>query len=77
MRLLRDFFCQYCETETERYVDSEERHIQCVCGKMADRVIGMPRVSLEGISGAFPGAHDRWARVREQKARLHAKKNAD
>jgi hypothetical protein len=77
MRLLRDFYCQHCGTETERLVDSEERHVECKCGHMADRVIGMPRVSLEGITGAFPGAADHWAKIREEKFRSNARKNAE
>jgi len=39
------------------------------------RVIGMPNIQLEGITGAFPGAHERWARVREEKAAIHKRKS--
>mgnify|MGYP000414472059 CR=1 FL=1 len=48
MRLLRDFFCDHCNTETERYVDSDTKFVSCTCGYDARRVIGMPRIALEG-----------------------------
>ena len=35
--------------------------------------LGAPRAKLEGITGSFPGAHDRWARIREEKHRKHVK----
>ncbi len=41
------------------------------------KIIGMPRVALEGITGAFPGAHDRWATIREANARQKAAKRAE
>lgn len=74
MRLLRDFKCPHCGAETEHYIDSEATTVECQCGNLATRIIGMPHVSLEGITGAFPGAHSRWADIREQKARQQAKK---
>jgi hypothetical protein len=40
-----------------------------------DRDISTPTVSLEGITGAFPGAHDKWARIREQKFRKNISRN--
>ncbi len=74
MKLLRDFKCDACGKTNERYIDSETRQVECGCGALAYRVIGMPRVELEGITGAFPGAHDRWARIREQNAAIKARK---
>ena len=38
------------------------------CGDPAQRIISPVRSHLEGISGAFPTAADRWARVHEQAA---------
>ena len=77
MRLLRDFKCDACGAEQERFVDSYFTQIQCDCGGTASRVVGMPMVKLEGITGAFPGAHDRWARIREEKFRGNMRKNAE
>jgi len=46
------------------------------CGKAANRIMSAPRVNLEGITGAFPGAYDRWARVRAEKLSQERKKNS-
>ena len=75
MRLLRDFECPSCKEIFERYVDSESSVVTCDCGHMAHKMMSAPTISLEGITGAFPGAHEKWARIREQKARDVAKKN--
>ncbi len=75
MRTLRDFVCEKCGKVQERFIDSETIAVDCACGDVAKRQIGMPHVSLEGITGAFPGAHDRWARIREDRARINARKN--
>jgi DNA-directed RNA polymerase subunit RPC12/RpoP len=70
MRLLRDFLCEHCGTEKERYIDSDTSQVVCdECGNTAVRLIGMPRVALEGITGSFPGAADRWAKIREDRHR--------
>lgn len=77
MRTLRDFFCDHCGVEQERYVSTDIKEVACEeCGRPAIRLIGMPRVSLEGISGSFPGAHSRWADIREANARQKAAKRA-
>ncbi len=76
MKRLRDFRCDRCGSEREELVEAETLQVECSCGQMMDRQIGMPRIGLEGISGAFPSAADRWANVREQKARIAQKKEA-
>ena len=73
MKLLRDFCCKTCGETAERYVDSETKQLPCSCGEFADRVIGMPRVALDGTDPAFPGAYSRWADIREQKRDKAAK----
>jgi hypothetical protein len=75
-KLLREFKCPTCGEISERFLDTSVEKVECSCGSMAVRQIGMPTVSLEGISGAFPGAHDKWARIREDNARIKAKRNA-
>ncbi len=74
MRLLRDFHCDDCGRDQERFIDTTIHYVDCECGGKAYKVIGMPHVSLEGITGAFPGAHDRWARIREENAKIKAKR---
>lgn len=75
MRQMFDFVCSACDAVTERYIDSDVRSLVCECGHEATRVIGMPTVKLEGITGAFPGAAEKWARVREDNARIKAARN--
>lgn len=76
MRTLRDFQCPFCTKITERLVEAEIETIACPCCESdAGQLIGMPTVRLEGVTGAFPGAHDRWARIREDNARIKAKKS--
>lgn len=75
MKMLRDYLCKSCGAVTEKYIDTTITEIDCSCGDKAHRVIGMPSVRLEGISGAFPGAHHKWAQIREDNARIKARKS--
>lgn len=76
MRTIRDFLCEDCGSLNERFVDSATRSIECPdCGGPANEQLSMPTVRLEGISGDFPDAHDRWARIREENARIKAKRS--
>mgnify|MGYP003345816005 CR=1 FL=1 len=61
---------------TEKLVDDEVRSVECPhCHNEASRIISSPRISLEGITGAFPSAADKWARKHEQAARVYQKRN--
>jgi hypothetical protein len=60
---------------TEKLVDDEVRSIECPhCRNEASRIISSPRISLEGITGAFPSAHEAWARKHEEATRVAYKK---
>jgi len=60
---------------TEKLVDDEVRSIECpYCRNEASRIISSPRISLEGITGAFPSAHEAWARKHEEATRVAYKK---
>lgn len=72
---MRDFRCHSCGKHTERFIDTETNHITCMCGNVATRIIGMPRVSLDGTDPGFPGAYDKWARIREDNARIKSKRS--
>lgn len=76
MKAMFDFHCDDCGTGTERFISADVRSIKCECGGTMKRLISTPTVVLEGITGAFPGAHDKWARIREQNARIKARKNS-
>lgn len=69
MRTMRDFLCSHCGQVTEKLVDNDFKTIECPeCQGDAVEQLSMPTVRLEGITGAFPGASERWARIREEKA---------
>jgi hypothetical protein len=60
---------------TEKLVDDGVRSIECPhCRNEASRIISSPRISLEGITGAFPSAHEAWARKHEEATRVAYKK---
>lgn len=76
MRTIRDFLCVECDSLNERLVDSEIHTIECPdCGGRANEQLSMPTVKLDGTSGDFPGAYDRWARIREENAKIKAKRS--
>jgi hypothetical protein len=39
-------------------------------------MIGTPSVKLEGITGDFPDAHTKWAKIREDNKRIKDKRNS-
>jgi hypothetical protein len=61
---------------TERLVDSEVRHSVCHCFLESERIVSAPQIKLEGFTGAFPGAYDRWERVRKEKLAVERKQKA-
>lgn len=77
MKRLYDFRCDDCDHVAEKLTHPCTHHVECpVCGGRMMRQIATPTIKLEGITGAFPTAHDHWANVREQRARIHAKRNS-
>jgi len=77
MRQMFDFKCDDCGTVEERYIDAGCRITECrECGGKSKRQISMPTVRLEGVTGDFPGAYSKWARIREDNARIKAKRNS-
>ena len=76
MRTIRDFRCSHCGTTTERLVDTEYKVIECPeCHGDALEMISMPTVRLDGTDPGFPGAYDKWARVREDNHRNKVKRD--
>jgi hypothetical protein len=63
---------------TERYADERLLAIKCdTCSKEANRILSAPRIKLEGITGAFPSAADRWANTHEEATRLARKRKQE
>lgn len=78
MRRIFEFACDQGHV-TERYVDEQVMCIQCPHCKylaVANRIVSAPQIKLEGITGSFPGAYDRWERVRAEKLQQERKRNA-
>lgn len=65
---IRVFNFQCSEGHKEEYfVSSDTESVECkVCGALAYRVVSTPNFKLDGITGAFPTASDKWARIHEQ-----------
>jgi hypothetical protein len=67
-----DFKCDEDHT-IEHFVETpitDDTEIPCsVCGKPSKRQIPAPRAQLDGCSGHFPGAADKWERTRESHMR--------
>lgn len=77
MRRLFDFKCNEGHiTESLQPVDKTE--IMCSkCNAVAKRIISPVRSKLEGISGAFPTAYDKWGQVHEQATKLARKRRLE
>jgi hypothetical protein len=76
-RRLFDFACKNSHI-TESFVDIDTKEVQCSeCGETATRIISPIRVSLDPISGDFPVATARWAKMRSEKIALEKKTNAN
>ena len=75
MLVMRDFKCPTCGV-FERFIDHKVEVVECECGQIANRQFSAPRSKLEGISGAFPDAHARWAKIREDNARNKARRES-
>jgi hypothetical protein len=59
---------------SEHFVEPGTAAVQCPhCDQLALRQISAPRFELEGITGAFPGAADKWVRDRESKMKQEQK----
>ena len=51
---------------SEHFVEAGTCAVQCPeCNQLALRQVAAPRAKLEGITGAFPSAADKWERNRE------------
>jgi hypothetical protein len=75
MRLF-DFKCP-CGQVFEELVHSHVTACRCSCGREAKRVISPVRSSLEGISGDFPDAADKWVKRRQSHMAYERKQNSE
>lgn len=68
-----DFLCENGH-RVERFVTTEFHTAKCtLCDAFAARQFPAPRSELEGITGDFPTAADKWANDRDSKLRAERK----
>jgi putative FmdB family regulatory protein len=67
-----DFQCEEGHIH-EAFVKTDEDRPCPDCGGNSSKVISAPRVVLDPISGAFPGATMKWAKDRQQKIKQERK----
>ena len=73
MKRMFEFLCDN-DHLTEQFIDENVRTAICrECNTSAMRQISTPRISLEGITGAFPGAADKWVQKRAEKLKQEQK----
>jgi len=73
MKRIFEFLCTNSHV-TDQLVDDVIRTTSCrECGAEATRQISTPRINLEGITGAFPGAADKWVKKRAEKLKQEQK----
>ena len=73
MKRMFEFLCGNGHI-SDQLVDDAIRTTQCrECGAEAIRQISSPRIALEGITGAFPGAADKWVTKRAEKLKQEQK----
>ena len=60
----------------EKLTDYEAVNVQCDCGGQAHRVISTPAIKLEGWSGSFPGAANKFDRIHREKLAAERKANS-
>ena len=76
-KLMRDFRCEDCGHELERFIDTQIHYVSCPkCSGKGYKVVGMPRVALDGTDPGFPDAYSRWATIREKNAQQKARREA-
>lgn len=76
MKRMFEFLCDNNHI-TERFIDEQVRTTKCAtCSKDALRIISSPRIALEGVTGDFPGAADKWVKKRAEKLKQEQKKAA-
>ena len=76
MRILMDYRCSECDKVSDRLLEAGTQSCECsFCGGKANKIIGLPTVMLDGTDPTLPGAYDKWARTREQNARVKSKRS--
>ena len=75
MKRIYEFACENGH-RTERLCDYEAQSFKCECGAQANRTLSAPAVKLEGWSGSFPGAANKFDRIHREKLAAEQKANS-
>lgn len=75
MKRIFEFTCKECKETFDKYTEYCQETECSLCGGKADKIISAPRIELEGYSGAFPGAADRWVKKHKQHLAAEKKRN--
>jgi lysyl-tRNA synthetase class I len=75
MRRIFEFACENGH-KTERLTSYEMVSFTCECGAQANRILSAPAVKLEGWSGSFPGAANKFDRIHREKLAAERKANS-
>jgi len=71
MLVLNDYKCTNCGETTEYLLDNATYSTSChLCGGVAKKVQSAISFKLEGVSGSFPTAADKWASRRPKQIAL-------
>ncbi len=76
MKRMYEFVCGSCRHITDKLTGYETVEVQCLCGGSAERKISAPAIKLEGWSGSFPGAANKFDRIHREKLDAERKANS-
>lgn len=76
MKRMYEFVCGSCHRIAEKLTGYETVEVQCECGELAARKISAPSIKLEGWSGSFPGAANKFDRIHREKLNAERKANS-
>lgn len=74
-----EYLCNECSevcTDLRKVSERNEEMVCPTCGGKARFIVSTPLISLDGISGDFPTATDRWAKLRADRLKAERKRNA-
>ena len=77
MKRMYEFVCGECHHITEKLTGYETVNVKCVtCGSSSIRKVSAPAIKLEGWSGSFPGAANKFDRIHREKLAAEQKANS-
>ncbi len=73
-----EYKCSKCNHIDEHLVKLDDRmqYQECsICGNKSNFKISTPSINLDGISGDFPSASDKWVKLKQSKAKAERKRS--